>query len=174
MTEHIQGRALKYGDNINTDIISPPAYMELSIDEAAQYALSAVDTDFAARCRPGDIFVAENNLGSGSSRETAPLTLRALGIRTIIAKSYARIFYRNCINVGILAIECAETEKINYYDVLDIDYEQGLIRNETTGDSYPCQPIPSHIMELVEHLGLLGYLQEKLHKDNGSRKKATL
>ena len=105
MTKYLQGRALKYGDNINTDIISPPSYMELSIDEAAQYALSTVDTDFTTVCQPGDIFVAENNLGSGSSRETAPLTLRALGIRTIIAKSYARIFYRNCINVGILAIE---------------------------------------------------------------------
>ena len=99
------GKALKYGDNINTDIISPPAYMELPIEEAAKYAMYPIDPDFAKRCNPGDIFVTENNCGSGSSRETAPLALRQLGIRTILAKSYARIFYRNCINLGILAIE---------------------------------------------------------------------
>ncbi len=102
--EKIIGRALKYGDNINTDIISPPAYMELSITDASKYAMSPIDTEFAKVCLEGDIFVAENNLGSGSSRETAPLTLKVLGIKTIIAKSYARIFYRNCINLGILAV----------------------------------------------------------------------
>ena len=107
---NISGRALKYGDNINTDIISPPAYMELSIKEAAKFTMSPIDTEFAKNSKPGDIFVAEKNLGSGSSRETAPLMLKELGIKTIIAKSYARIFYRNCINLGILAIQCDLTE----------------------------------------------------------------
>ncbi|MEG1432403.1 LeuD/DmdB family oxidoreductase small subunit [Eubacterium sp.] len=162
MAKNIRGRSLKYGSNINTDIISPPAYMELSMEEAAQYAMSPVDPDFAKVCRSGDIFVAENNLGSGSSRETAPLTLKILGITTIIAKSYARIFYRNCINLGILVIECSETEKISNFDHLDIDYESGKILNETTGENYRCSPIPSHIMSLVNTGGLVEYIKTKM------------
>ena len=154
MSHLICGSALKYGDNINTDIISPPAYMELPIAEAARYAMSPVDETFAARCKPGDIFVAEKNLGSGSSRETAPLTLRALGIKTIVAQSYARIFYRNCINLGILAIECPGTGEISEGDQLEIDYRQGVIRNRTTGAELPCDPIPGHIMDLVRAGGL--------------------
>lgn len=159
---NIKGRALKYGDNINTDIISPPAYMELSMKEAAKYAMSPVDTQFASVVRPGDIFVAENNLGSGSSRETAPLTLKILGIRTIIAKSYARIFYRNCINLGILAIECPEAEKISQFDELEVLTETGEIRNLTTGASYVCDKIPPHILDLINCGGLVESLKHKL------------
>lgn len=162
MAYHILGRSLKYGSNINTDIISPPAYMEFPMQEAAKYAMSPVDANFAATCRPGDIFVAENNLGSGSSRETAPLTLHILGIRTIVAKSYARIFYRNCINLGIMAVECAETEKISYFDELDIDYEHGIILNKTTGETYSCNPIAEHIMVLVRQGGLVEFLRHRL------------
>ena len=162
MSHLICGTALKYGDNINTDIISPPAYMELPIQEAARYAMSPVDDTFADRCRPGDIFVAEKNLGSGSSRETAPLTLRALGIKTIVAQSYARIFYRNCINLGILAIECPETDKISEGDKLEIDYQNGVIHNLTTGRELPCDPIPSHIMDLVARGGLVEYLKGRI------------
>ena len=161
MAEIYHGRAMKYGDNINTDIISPPAYMELAIEEAAKYAMSPVDTEFASRVRPGDIFVAENNLGSGSSRETAPLTLKALGIQVAVAKSFARIFYRNCINLGILAVECQETEKISMLDELEIDAAGGKIRNLTTGEVYLCDRIPLHIMELISCGGLVGQLQEK-------------
>ncbi len=164
MSERIKGRALKYGSNINTDIISPPAYMELAMEEAAKYAMSTVDPDFAATVRPGDIFVAENNLGSGSSRETAPLTLHILGIRVIIAKSYARIFYRNCINLGILAIECPATDRISKFDQLEVDTKEGLIHNLTTGESYPCDKIPPHIMELVSCGGLVESLKHKLGK----------
>ena len=162
MAEKITGRALKYGDNINTDIISPPAYMELSMEEAAKYAMSPVDPSFAATVQPGDIFVAEQNLGSGSSRETAPLTLKILGIRTIVAKSYARIFYRNCINLGILAIECQDTDKISKFDRLEVDTQAGQIQNLTTGESYPCSKIPPHIMELVSQGGLVESLKHKL------------
>lgn len=165
MSQLICGSALKYGDNINTDIISPPAYMELPIQEAARYAMSPVDETFAARCKPGDIFVAEKNLGSGSSRETAPLTLRALGIRTIVAQSYARIFYRNCINLGILAIECPGTGRISEGDQLEIDYQQGVIHNLTTGEELPCDPIPGHIMDLVSRGGLVEYLKAKTKKE---------
>lgn len=162
MSNLIRGTALKYGDNINTDIISPPAYMELPIEEAARYAMSPVDETFAARCRPGNLFVAEKNLGSGSSRETAPLTLRALGIRTIVAQSYARIFYRNCINLGILAIECPATGRISEGDELEIDYQQGIVYNRTTGEGLPCDPIPAHIMDLVSRGGLVEYLKTRI------------
>lgn len=160
---NIKGRALKYGDNINTDIISSPAYMELSMEEAAKYAMSPVDAEFASIVRPGDIFVAENNLGSGSSRETAPLTLKILGIRTIIAKSYARILYRNCINLGILAIECPETKKISQFDELEVLTQTGEIRNLTTGESYVCDKIPSHILDLINCGGLVESLKNKLN-----------
>ncbi len=159
---NITGRVLKYGDNINTDIISPPAYMELSMEEAAKYAMSPVDPEFALTVQPGDLFVAENNLGSGSSRETAPLTLKILGIRTIVAKSYARIFYRNCINLGILAIECPETDRISKFDVCSIDTEAGQIQNLTTGERYLCGKIPPHIMELVRCGGLVESLKHRL------------
>ncbi len=137
--------------------------MELKIEDAAKYAMSPIDSEFASICREGDIFVAENNLGSGSSRETAPLTLKALGIQVIIAKSYARIFYRNCINLGILAIECQETDRISYFDQLEIDYIEGKIRNKTKGQEYVCSQIPDHIMEFVRCGGLVEYLKKKLH-----------
>ena len=161
----ISGKVWKYKDNINTDIISPPAYMELPINEAAKYAMSPVDTEFASQYHHGDIFVAEKNLGSGSSRETAPLTLYALGVRTVVAKSYARIFYRNCINVGILAIECSETDKISKNDFIEIDYEAGIIENKTKNQKYKCDIIPEHIMNIVKCGGLLNYLvQNRLSK----------
>ncbi len=160
----IKGRALKYGDNINTDIISPPAYMELKMEEAAKYAMSPVDVNFSSVIKPGDIFVAENNLGSGSSRETAPLTLKILGIRIIIAKSFARIFYRNCINLGLLAIECADTDKISYFDEISIDLENGIIENTTKGEAYTCDKIPPHIWNLFLEGGLVPSLKNKFIK----------
>jgi len=161
----IEGRVWKYKDNINTDIISPPAYMELKMEEAAKYAMSPVDPTFAKECRTGDILVAENNIGSGSSRETAPLTLKICGINTIVAKSYARIFYRNCINVGILAIICKDTEKISKNDIINIDHNDGKIYNKTTDEVYECNVIPKHIMEIVECGGLLEYLKQKAKKN---------
>ncbi len=160
--KNIKGRSLKYGDNINTDIISPPAYMELSIKEASKYTMSPIDINFSKVCAPTDIFVAEKNLGSGSSRETAPLMLKELGIKTIIAKSFARIFYRNCINLGILAIQCEETDKIDMFDIIEIDYLNGIIFNINKNEQYICEKIPKHIMEFVEKDGLINYLKENL------------
>jgi len=155
----ITGAVHKYGDNINTDIISPPQYMELSVAEAAKYAMSAVDPEFAARVKPGDILVAGSNFGSGSSRETSPLTLKHLGVAAIVAKFFARIFYRNAINLGLAAIECPETDKISAGDVLEIDLAGGRIRNATTGETYACTKIPPHILELVEGGGLVAHLR---------------
>lgn len=159
--EQKTGKALKYGDNINTDIISPPQYMELGIAEASAYAMSAVDSDFAARAEAGDIFVAENNLGSGSSRETSPLTLKYLGISYVVAKSFARIFYRNCINVGIPALECPQAERISDGDRLRIDLFQGQIENLTKKESYSCEKLPEHILAIIEAGGMFEYLKSR-------------
>ncbi|MBS7528199.1 3-isopropylmalate dehydratase [Fusibacter paucivorans] len=156
----IKGKVWKYGDNINTDIISPPAYLELSIKDAAQYTMAPIDPNFAKAYQIGDLFVAEHNLGSGSSRETAPLMLKALGVRTVIAKDFARIFYRNCINIGILAIECASTDKIRQDDVIEVDYLNGMIYNQTTKAHYSCHKIPEHIMAIINHGGLIQYLKD--------------
>lgn len=160
--EVYQGKVWKYGDNINTDIISPPASLELSIKEAAQYAMMNVDPDFGKQAKPGDMFVAEHNLGSGSSRETSPLMLKELGIRAVIAKSFARIFYRNVINVGMLAIQCDETERISKDDIIAIDLKRQCIDNLTTKETYKISPIPPHILTLIDKGGLIPYVEYKM------------
>jgi len=124
--------------------------------------MSAVDPDFFARIKKGDIMVAGANFGSGSSRETSPLTLRYLGVGAIVAKFFARIFYRNAINLGIPVIECAETDKIADQDEIEIDLSAGLIHNLTKKESYPCSKIPPHIMELVADGGLVPYLKKRV------------
>lgn len=161
MNTIIKGLALKYGDNINTDIISPPQYMELPIAEAAKYAMSAVDVDFPKKAGPETIMVAGKNLGSGSSRETSPLTLKHLGIKVIVAQFFARIFYRNCINVGIVLVESKDTDRIEDGDELSIDLQSGCIKNITKGESYECDKIPPHIMKLVEQGGLVPSLSRR-------------
>ncbi|AZN36512.1 LeuD/DmdB family oxidoreductase small subunit [Iodobacter ciconiae] len=148
-----------FGDNINTDIISPPQYMDLSIEEASAYSMTAVNKVFAKECKEGDIFIAYKNLGSGSSRETSPLTLKHLGIKAVVAESFARIFYRNCINVGIPVIECAEVKKINQDDIISIDIENGIITNQTSGEIYSCSKIPSNVYEIIKCGGLINFLQ---------------
>lgn len=167
MPHAIKGTVHKYGDNINTDIISPPAYMELSIKDAAKYAMSPVDPDFATKFKPGDILVAERNFGSGSSRETAPLSLRELGVKVIIAQNFARIFYRNAINLGILALECHETPDIDNGDELSIDVAAGQIQNRTKDKSYPMAKIPEHLLTMVKAGGLIPYLEQRLKTQSG-------
>lgn len=159
-----KGQAYTFGDNVNTDIISPPQYMELPPKEGAKYAMSAIDPDFASNVKPGDLIVAGNNFGSGSSRETAPLALYYLQIGAIVAKSFARIFYRNAINLGLPVVECADTDKITQGDVIEIDFILGTIRNETRNETYTCSTLPSHILELVQAGGLIGHLKKQRGK----------
>lgn len=162
MSKPICGKVLKFGDNINTDIISPPQYMELSVAEASKYAMSAVDPAFSTRIKRGDIVVAGANFGSGSSRETSPLALKHLGVGAIVAKFFARIFYRNAINLGIPAIECEETEKISDNDDISIDLANGIIINYTKNETYRCSKFPSHIMVLINDGGLVPFLKQTL------------
>lgn len=156
------GKVWKYKDNINTDIIAPPESMELDIKDASKFAMSNLDPEFAKEVRAGDIFVTEHNLGSGSSRETAPLVLKELGISVVVAMDYARIFYRNCINVGIIAVECPDTDKINKGDIIEVDYLMGKIHNLTTNEVYECNAIPKHISAIVECGGLISYIEERM------------
>lgn len=163
--KEIQGKALKFGDNINTDIISPPQYMELDIPQAAQHAMEAVDPDFVKRLNPGDILVAGKNFGSGSSRETSPLTLKYLGVGAIIAEFFARIFYRNAINVGIPVVECPEAGKIQLNDTICVELEKGLIVNKTRNEQYVCSRLPSHILQIIEDGGLTAQLKKQFGRD---------
>ena len=156
----VRGKVFKYGDNINTDIISPPQYMELSIAEASKYTLAALDPEFAVKVQKGDIVVAGANFGSGSSRETSPLTLRYLGVGAIVAKFFARIFYRNAINIGLPVVECQQVDRIAAGDVIEIDFEQGKITNVTKGEQYASSTIPPHILQLIQDGGLVAYLKK--------------
>lgn len=167
----VRGKVWKYGDNINTDIISPPQHMELSVAEAAKYTLSALDAEFAGKVGKGDILVAGNNFGSGSSRETSPLTLRYLGVGAIVAKFFARIFYRNAINIGLPVVECREADQISTNDVIEINFEQGRITNTTKSEVYNCSAIPPHILELVQEGGLVAYLKKRLIEPAKTRSK---
>lgn len=160
--EHICGAAWKYGDNINTDIISPPRYMELSYEEMGKHAMESIDANFSAKIAKGDILVAGANFGSGSSRETAPISLKYAGIGLVIAKFFARIFFRNAINIGLPVMECASVDRIGEGDELEVDLEAGKIINRTKGEEYQGSVLPAHIMKLVEAGGLVPYLEEKL------------
>lgn len=155
----VNGNVIKFGDNINTDIISPPQFMELSIEDAAPFAMQAVRTDFAQAMKTKKIIVAGNNFGSGSSRETAPLTLKYLGAEAIVAKFFARIFFRNAINIGLPVIECEHADKIEENDEIEIDLENGLIKNFTKDEEYECSRLPKHLLELITGGGLVEYLK---------------
>lgn len=161
MESIIQGKVFKFGDNINTDIISPPQYIELTVEEASVHAMEALDPTFTQRFSHGDIIVGGSNFGSGSSRETSPLALRYLGTGAVVAKYFARIFYRNSINIGLPLFECAETDKIDGDDILKIDTAQGVIYNLSKDEQYLCSKIPTHIMSLINDGGLVGRLEKR-------------
>lgn len=158
----ITGKVIKFGDNINTDIISPPQYMELGIEESAKHAMSALEPDFAEKVKIKKILVAGKNFGSGSSRETSPLSLKYLGVEVVIAEFFARIFYRNAINVGLIVVECEEAGCIQDDDVVQVDYTNGKIRNLTKNEEYGCSRIPEHLMQLIDAGGLVNTLKKQM------------
>lgn len=154
-------RAWVFGDNIDTDVLAPSAYMMKSVEEIARHCLEAVDPGFAASVRPGDAFVAGENLGVGSSREQAPQALLLLGIRVLLAKSFARIFYRNALNLGLPALVCTQTARIRQGDPLRVDPLAGTVRNLATGETLTCEPLPAHLLDVVADGGLLPHLKKK-------------
>ncbi len=156
------GRAWVYGDNIDTDVLAPGIYFKLSMEEASKHTLEALDPRFAANVRPGDVFVAGANLGLGSAREQAPFALKTLGIEFILAKSFARIFYRNAFNLGLPALFFPHVDEITDGDRLDVDARTGEIVNATTGKTYRVAPIPPHLLAMVDDGGLMPHLKRKL------------
>jgi 3-isopropylmalate/(R)-2-methylmalate dehydratase small subunit len=157
----IIGKAHKFGDNINTDLINPAQYMELPLDEMAKHAMEGAGPDFYKKAKPGDIIVAGKNFGSGSSRETAPMVIKHCGIAAVIAVSFARIFYRNAINIGLPVLICDEAGKIREDSALEVDFTEGIVKNLTDSASYKCSSLPKHIMELVNDGGLIPHLKRK-------------
>lgn len=155
-------KAWVFGDNVDTDVIAPGRYMKFGIEEIARHCLEAVDPEFSAKIRPGDAVVAGRNFGAGSSREQAPEALRHLGVAVLIAESFAGLFYRNAINLGLPAVVCADAKCIRPGDDLEVDFEGGGIRNRTTGARLACEPIPPFLMTLVRDGGLLPHLEKKL------------
>lgn len=162
----IKGNAWRYGANIDTDALAPiGSYQGMGdLSAGAKHCLRDIDPNFSQGVKEGDVFVATDNLGIGSSRETAPLFLKTLGIRCVVAKSFARIFYRNCFNIGLPALICPDAPDIEMGDALKVDTSTGAIVDETQGKTYRCQPIPDHLMQIVDEGGLMPYLEKKLAK----------
>lgn len=155
-------RAWVFGDDIDTDVLAPSAYMKRSVEEIAKHCLEALDPEFAAAVRPGDAFIAGENLGVGSSREQAPQALMLLGIRVLLAKSFARIFYRNALNLGLPALVCPQAGRIGRGDRLVVDVLAGRLDNLTRGETLECEPLPAHLVEMITDGGLLPHLQKRL------------
>jgi len=158
----VQGKVIKYGNNIDTDVIIPARYLNTSVpEELAAHCMEDLDKTFTQRVQKGDIIVAGSNFGCGSSREHAPIAIKASGISCIIAKTFARIFYRNAINIGLPIIECPEAASdIDEGDMLEIDFETGMIYNLTKKASYKGAPFPEFMQRIIEADGLVGYIRE--------------
>ncbi len=158
----ITGRAWTFGDGIDTDVLAPGVYMKLPVDEIARHCLEAVDPAFASGVAAGDIVVAGANFGLGSSREQAPQVLKILGVGAVLAKSFARIFYRNALNLGLPALFFPQADEIAAGDRLALDPVVGQLLNLDSGVTYALDPIPAHLMEMIEAGGLMPYLQQRL------------
>ncbi|ABY93690.1 3-isopropylmalate dehydratase, small subunit [Thermoanaerobacter pseudethanolicus ATCC 33223] len=160
----MQGKAIKYGDNIDTDVIIPARYLNTSDpQELAQHCMEDLDKEFKNKVQEGDILVVGENFGSGSSREHAPIAIKASGISCIIAKSFARIFFRNAINIGLPILECKEAvDGIEEGDIVLVDTDNGIIKNLTKGTEFKAQPFPDFIKEIMKYGGLINYVREKV------------
>ena len=158
-----KGIVFKFGDNVDTDVIIPARYLNSSDPaELATHCMEDIDKDFIKNVKKGDIIVAEKNFGCGSSREHAPVAIKASGIPVIIAESFARIFYRNGINVGLPLLEIGkDVEKIHAGDILKVDLSKGTIEDVTTGDTFQAPPLPGFIEEIAKAGGLINYVKEK-------------
>jgi len=158
-----KGKVFKYGANVDTDVIIPARYLNTSDPaELASHCMEDIDQTFVSRVRPGDIIVAGPNFGCGSSREHAPIAIKASGVSCVIAPSFARIFYRNAINMGLAIMECAEaSQAVNDGDELEVDFDTGTIRDLTTGQSFQAKPFPAFIKKIIEADGLVGYIAQK-------------
>lgn len=160
----IQGNVIKYGDNIDTDVIIPARYLNTSDPaELAKYCMIDLDKSFVDRVQAGDIMVAGRNFGCGSSREHAPIAIKASGISLVIAETFARIFYRNSINIGLPILECPEAARdIAEGDKVRVDVKSGKIENLTTGKIYQAEPFPEFMQEIIKADGLIHYVRGRM------------
>ena len=161
--ENAIGTVFRYGDNVDTDVIIPARYLNSSDPaELATHCMEDIDTEFVKKVKKGDIIVAGSNFGCGSSREQAPEIIKALKVKCVIAKSFARIFYRNCINIGIIALQCPDSKDIDDQDFLEVFPQKGLIVCKERHKVWSCLPLPANLCELAEAGGLVAYLKQKL------------
>lgn len=158
----LEGKVWRYGDNIDTDVIIPARYLNtFDPKELAKHCMVDIDKDFAQKVKPGDIMVGGKNFGCGSSREHAPVAIKACGVPVIIAASFARIFYRNGINVGLPLMEIGDNvERIHAGDKLSVDLSSGKIRDLTTGETFQAPPLPGFIQDIAKAGGLIQYVKE--------------
>ncbi|WP_321429669.1 3-isopropylmalate dehydratase small subunit [uncultured Methanolobus sp.] len=157
----MSGRVWKFGDDVDTDAVIPGRYLIMNTsEELAAHAFEGVRPEFPTDVKEGDIIVAGNNFGCGSSREHAPIALKGTKINCVIAKSFARIFFRNSINIGVALLECPETDKIDDGDELDVDFASGLIRNVTKGEEYQATPLPEFVRGIMDAGGLIEYTRQ--------------
>ena len=156
------GTVHKYGDNVDTDVIIPARYLNTADHkELASHCMEDIDKDFVKKVKDGDIIVGGYNFGCGSSREHAPIAIKAAGISCVIAKTFARIFYRNAINLGLAILECPEaSEKISDRDQVSVDFDTGVITNQTKNETYQAEPFPDFIKEIIRSGGLLKSLNQ--------------
>jgi 3-isopropylmalate/(R)-2-methylmalate dehydratase small subunit len=163
----IRGRVWRFGDDIDTDAIIPARYLNTSDpSELARHVMEDADREFPSKVKKGDIIVAGKNFGCGSSREHAPIAIKAAGIQAVIAKTFARIFYRNAFNIGLPIFESPEaSEGIKEGDTIEIDADAGVIRNITRAEEYKARPIPSFMQELIEAGGLIEWTRRRLYKE---------
>ncbi len=158
-----QGKAIKYGDNVDTDVIIPARYLNSSDPkELAQHCMEDIDKEFVNKVQPGDIMIGGKNFGCGSSREHAPISIKASGISCVIAETFARIFYRNSINIGLPIMECPEAAKaISEGDDVEIDFDSGIITDKTTGETFTGQAFPEFMQKIIDSEGLINYINNK-------------
>lgn len=157
------GSVFKYGDNVDTDVIIPARYLNSSDPaELAAHCMEDIDQDFIRKVKKGDMIVADKNFGCGSSREHAPIAIKAAGVSCVIAKTFARIFYRNAINIGLPIVECPEAaEGIEAGDTVEVDFDSGMIYNKTKGTSFQGQPFPEFMQKIISAEGLINYINQK-------------
>ena len=157
----MEGKVFKYGDNVDTDVIIPARYLNIADPkELSTHCMEDIDIDFVKNVKANDIIVAGYNFGCGSSREHAPLTIKQNNVSCVIAKSFARIFYRNAINIGLPIIELDKADEIDNGDILDIDFENGMIKNKTKNKEYKINVFPEFIKKIIDAGGLMSYAKE--------------
>lgn len=159
----VTGKVFKYGDNVDTDVIIPARYLNTSVHkELAAHCMEDIDKDFVNKVEEGDFIVANKNFGCGSSREHAPIAIKAAGVSCVIPSTFARIFYRNAINIGLPILECDEAVKaIDNGDKLEVDFSTGVIKNLTKNEEYKGEPFPKFMQNIIDNDGLIGYIRNK-------------